>query len=174
MSTMQYRINSNSRYNKHKVFSFHSSWHHYCGSALCLLLFYSAVAYLMLQVRISHHAFVSTFVLLFTLCMHVCITLLQLRTLTSSADCMCVCPGDTVLVFTCVTDTGRLIWTVNKSVDLVSFHSINQIKTIVTEQIFKLELVNVSGCLQLLHTMCYLIITEQTLLAWMVTRYYLV
>ena len=63
-------------------------------------------------------------------------------TLTSSADS--VCPGDTV-VFTCVTDTVRLIWTVNKSVNLVSFHSTKHIKTIVTEQIFKLELVNVSG-----------------------------
>ena len=63
-------------------------------------------------------------------------------TLTSSADS--VCSGNTV-VFTCVTDTGRLIWTVNKSVNLVSFHSTKHIKTIVTEQIFKLELVNVSG-----------------------------
>ena len=50
------------------------------------------------------------------------------------------------MVFTCVTDTGRLLWIVNNSVDhLHSFHSINQIKTIVTEQIFKLELVNVTG-----------------------------
>ena len=64
-------------------------------------------------------------------------------TLTSSADS--VCPGDTV-VFTCVTDTGRLLWTVNNSVDQVhSFHSISQIKMIVTKQIFELELVNVTG-----------------------------
>ena len=56
-----------------------------------------------------------------------------------------MCPGDTV-VFTCVTDTGKLIWLVNNSVDLMhSFHSINQIKMNVTEQIFKLELVNVTG-----------------------------
>ena len=64
-------------------------------------------------------------------------------TLTSSADS--VCPGGTV-VFTCVSDTGRLVWVVNNSVDHVqSFHSINQIKTIETVQIFKLELVNVTG-----------------------------
>ena len=64
-------------------------------------------------------------------------------TLTSSADS--VCHGDTV-VFTCVTDTGKLLWIVNNSVDLRhSFHSINQIKMIVTKQFFKLELVNVTG-----------------------------
>ena len=63
-------------------------------------------------------------------------------TLTPSADS--VCPGDTV-VFTCVTDTGRLVWIVNNSVDHVSFHSISQVKMIVTKQIFKLLLVNVTG-----------------------------
>ena len=64
-------------------------------------------------------------------------------TLTSLADS--VCPEGTV-VFTCVTDTGRLVWVVNNSVDHVhSFHSINQIKTIETVQIFNLELVNVTG-----------------------------
>ena len=71
-------------------------------------------------------------------------------TLTSSADS--VCPGDTV-VFTCVSDTGRLVWVVNNSVDHVhSFHSINQIKMPVTEQFFKLELVNVTG----IHNKTYL------------------
>ena len=41
---------------------------------------------------------------------------------------------------------GYYIWTVNNSVDqLHSFHSINQIKTIVTVQIFELELVNITG-----------------------------
>ena len=72
-------------------------------------------------------------------------------TLTSSASpghtlsAESVCPGDTV-VFTCVTDTGRLLWVFNNSVNLMhSFHSTNQIKMIVTEQFFKLELVNVTG-----------------------------
>ena len=63
-------------------------------------------------------------------------------TLTSSAES--VCPGDTV-VFTCVTDTGRLIWAVSSMNQVHSFHSINQIETILTMQIFKLELVNVTG-----------------------------
>ena len=50
------------------------------------------------------------------------------------------------MVFTCVTDTGRLLWTVNNNVDQVhSFHSITQIKMIVTKQIFELELFNVTG-----------------------------
>ena len=95
-------------------------------------------------------------------------------TLTSSVDS--VCPGDTV-VFTCITDTGKLIWTVNNSVDPVSFHSIKQIKMIVTEQIFELLLVNVTRIdkntymylsTAILHTMCNLIIVEQPLLVWMV------
>ena len=63
-------------------------------------------------------------------------------TLTSSAES--ACPGDTV-VFTCVTDTGRLIWAVSSMNQVHSFHSINQIETILTMQIFKLELANVSG-----------------------------
>ena len=39
----------------------------------------------------------------------------------------------------------ELVWTVSNSVDHVhSFHSINNVKTIVTMQFFKLELVNVT------------------------------
>ena len=50
------------------------------------------------------------------------------------------------MVFTCVTDTGKLVWRVNNSADHVhSFHSINQINMLETEQIFELELVNVTG-----------------------------
>ena len=49
------------------------------------------------------------------------------------------------MVFTCVTDTGRLIWAVSSMNQVHSFHSINQIETILTMQIFKLELVNVTG-----------------------------
>ena len=49
-------------------------------------------------------------------------------------------------MFTCVTDTGRLLWMVNNSVwHIHSFHSIKQIKMLVTEQIFKLLVVNVTG-----------------------------
>ena len=49
------------------------------------------------------------------------------------------------MVFTCVTDTGRLIWTVNNDSHVQSFHMISQIKMIVKKQIFELELVNVTG-----------------------------
>ena len=51
---------------------------------------------------------------------------------------------------TCVLETQwcslvLLVWTVNNSIDHVhSFHSINHVKTIVTMQFFKLELVNVT------------------------------
>ena len=73
-------------------------------------------------------------------------------TLTSSTDS--VCPGDTV-VFSCVTDTVRLLWTVNNSVDQVhSFHSISQIKMVVTKQIFELELVNVTGIGNKMYSYC--------------------
>ena len=100
----------------------------------------------MLQVRASLHCI--TCILSIHAMYHVLIFILNYSilfvvTLTSSADS--VCPGDTV-VFTCVTDTGRLLWVVNNSVNLMhSFHSVNQIKMLVTEQFFKLELVNVTG-----------------------------
>ena len=85
---------------------------------------------------------------------------LQLHALTPSADS--VCPGDTVM-FTCVTDTGKLLWIVNNSV----WHVTPLTMQIMTEQIFKFLLVNVTGidnkhiCLQLLHTMCYLVIMDR-------------
>ena len=100
------------------------------------LLSYSTVACLMLQVRASLYH------LHFVHLLYACMVHTFVVTMTSSANS--VCPRETV-VFTCVTDTGKLLWTVN-SVDAVSsFHSINQIKMPVTEQIFDLELVNVTG-----------------------------
>ena len=60
-------------------------------------------------------------------------------TLTSSADILC--PGDTV-VFTCVTDTGRLVWKVNKTEQ--SFHSQALLNIPITLDIFTLTLLNVT------------------------------
>ena len=62
-------------------------------------------------------------------------------TLTSSADMLC--PGDTV-VFTCVTDTGRLVWKVNKIKQ--TFHSpALQLNKPITVDIFTLTLLNVTN-----------------------------
>ena len=61
-------------------------------------------------------------------------------TLTSSADILC--PGDTV-VFTCVTDTGRLIWELINPINRHSFHSSTQ--NPVTKDIFTLALLNVTN-----------------------------
>ena len=61
-------------------------------------------------------------------------------TLTSSADILC--PGDTV-VFTCVTDTGRLVWKVGKTKQ--SFHSPPLINIPIPLDIFTLTLLNVTN-----------------------------
>ena len=62
-------------------------------------------------------------------------------TLTSSADS--VCPGDTV-VFTCVTDTGQLIWSSNGHNSL--YYSAEQLANLAhTVYIFTIKLSNVSG-----------------------------
>ena len=144
----------------------------YVACIVISLLSYSAVVCQMLQVRASLICIILAFYISIYM---LCIYAVKITpgpyftvTLTSSADR--VCPGDTV-VFTCVTDTGRVIWIVNNNVDLVSLHSINQIKMIVTKQIFKLLLVNVTGIdnkIYLSTAMCYLIIMEQSLLVWMV------
>ena len=61
-------------------------------------------------------------------------------TLTSSADILC--PGDTV-VFTCVTDTGRLVWEVDKT--KYSFHSPALLNIPITLDIFTLTLLSVTN-----------------------------
>ena len=62
--------------------------------------------------------------------------------LTSSADILC--PGDTV-VFTCVTDTGRLVWDLTHNNIKQSFHSPAQINIPITKDIFTLTLVSVTN-----------------------------
>ena len=65
-------------------------------------------------------------------------------TLTSSADLLC--PGDTcTVVFTCVTDTGRLVWEINDSNNRHSFHSPAQINMSHTVKNFKLTLLSVKN-----------------------------
>ena len=54
-----------------------------------------------------------------------------------------VCPGGTV-VFTCVTDTGKLIWSVGISISQ-SFHSPAQLNRPICDDIFTLLLQNVTG-----------------------------
>ena len=61
-------------------------------------------------------------------------------TLTSSADILC--PGDTV-VFTCVTDTGRLVWEINKTKQ--TFHSPALLNIPIKLDIFTLTLLNVTN-----------------------------
>ena len=61
-------------------------------------------------------------------------------TLTSSADILC--PGDTV-VFTCVTDTGRLVWVPINIINKHSFHFSTQKP--ITKDIFTLTLINVTN-----------------------------
>ena len=63
-------------------------------------------------------------------------------TLTSSADILC--PGDTV-VFTCVTDTGRLVWEINGTTGRHSFHSPAQINMPNTVKNFTLTLLSVTN-----------------------------
>ena len=63
-------------------------------------------------------------------------------TLTSSADILC--PGDTV-VFTCVTDTGRLVWEINNITGRHSFHSPAQINMPITVKNFTLTLLSVTN-----------------------------
>ena len=59
--------------------------------------------------------------------------------LTSSGTC----PGDTV-VFTCITDTGRLVWSVNNNNEL--FYLPGQVSEIGrTRDIFTLRLISVTG-----------------------------
>ena len=61
-------------------------------------------------------------------------------TLTSSADILC--PGDTV-VFTCVTDTGRLVWEVDETKQ--SFHSPSLINIPIPLDIFTVTLLSVTN-----------------------------
>ena len=63
-------------------------------------------------------------------------------TLTSSVDS--VCPGDTV-VFTCVTDTGKLLWRIININNQYLFSNPGQINMNVTKDIFTLVLLNVTG-----------------------------
>ena len=66
----------------------------------------------------------------------------QTVTLTSSADILH--PGDTV-VFTCVTDTGRLVWEINGKNNRHSFHSPDQINMYSTVENFTLTLLSVTN-----------------------------
>ena len=63
-------------------------------------------------------------------------------TLSSSADSLC--PGDGV-VFTCVTDTGRLVWDIKHST--ASFHSTAQLNTPIQldNTVFNVTLLNITG-----------------------------
>ena len=63
-----------------------------------------------------------------------------LVTLSSSADSLC--PGDGV-VFTCVTDTGRLVWEIKDST--VSFHSPAHLNNAIQLDIFTITLLNITG-----------------------------
>ena len=54
-----------------------------------------------------------------------------------------LCPGGTV-VFTCVTDTGRLIWTINDVISQ-SFHSPAHFNIAIHNDIFTLLLHNITG-----------------------------
>ena len=78
------------------------------------------------------------------------------------------------MVFTCVTDTGRLkygyIALVNNSLDYVLFSlHFNHVKTTVTVQIFKLELIIVTGIDNKTYVFVYLVIIELPLCAWIVS-----
>ena len=61
-------------------------------------------------------------------------------TLRSSADSLC--PGDGV-VFTCVTDTGRLVWDIKDTA--VTFHSPMQLNIAIPLDIFNVTLLKKSG-----------------------------
>ena len=62
-------------------------------------------------------------------------------TLSSSADSLC--PGDGV-VFTCVTDTGRLVWNIKDST--LSFHSPALHNYIIPlDTVFNVTLLNITG-----------------------------
>ena len=91
----------------------------------------------MLQVghslQIMHH------LVLVSLAGHWC-NYIHTVTLTSSADILC--PGDTV-VFTCVTDTGRLVWEVKKTKQ--TFHSPALLNIPIPLDIFTLTLLNVTN-----------------------------
>ena len=64
----------------------------------------------------------------------------MLDTLSSSADSLC--PGDGV-VFTCCTDTGRLVWDIKDST--VSFHSPAHLNNAIQLNIFTITLQNITG-----------------------------
>ena len=67
--------------------------------------------------------------------------LILLVTLSSSADSLC--PGDGV-VFTCVTDTGRLVWDIKDTP--LSFHSPAQLNYIIPlNAVFNITLLNITG-----------------------------
>ena len=65
-------------------------------------------------------------------------------TLSSSADSLC--PGDGV-VFTCVTDTGRLIWDISDITNTLqqTFHSPAQLNKNIAQDIFIITLLNITG-----------------------------
>ena len=67
-----------------------------------------------------------------------CIVILV--TLSSSADSLC--PGDGV-VFTCVTDTGRLVWDIKDTT--MSFHSPAHLNNAIQLDIFTITLLNITG-----------------------------
>ena len=67
-----------------------------------------------------------------------CIVILV--TLSSSADSLC--PGDGV-VFTCVIDTGRLVWDIKDTA--VSFHSPALLNNAIQLDIFTITLLNITG-----------------------------
>ena len=63
-------------------------------------------------------------------------------TLSSSADSLC--PGDGV-VFTCVTDTGRLVWDINDDITQ-AFYSPAELNSItIASDIFTIVLYNITG-----------------------------
>ena len=61
-------------------------------------------------------------------------------TLSSSADSLC--PGDGV-VFTCVTDTGRLVWDINHTA--LSFHSSAYLSIRTEVDVFNVTLLSITG-----------------------------
>ena len=106
----------------------------------CSLFSSSAVVHQMLQVFKLFTAWLCDVQFFIQLCHHH--NFIHTVTLTSSADILC--PGDTV-VFTCVTDTGRLVWELVNSNYKQSFHSPTQINMLITMDIFTLTLLNVTN-----------------------------
>ena len=70
------------------------------------------------------------------------INLIHTVTLISSADILC--PGD-IVVFTCVTDTGRLVWEIINDQNRHFFHSQEKINMSITVNIFAVTLLSVTN-----------------------------